>query len=452
MTPDAAQFVGRPRYRSYPAYKDSGVEWLGRIPAHWDAVRLKRVFRILNGSTPQSDVPEYWDGDIPWVTPDDIGNLSFPEITGTRRRITDKGYQSCGTTLAPTGSLVLSTRAPIGHLAIAAMPLCTNQGCRSLVPRMSRPTRYFYFQLKAAKAVLQAAGQGSTFTELSSEDLARVVIADPPLDEQQRIATFLDRETARIDALVAQKQQLIELLQEKRTALITRAVTKGLDPQAPTKHSGVEWLESVPAHWGATHLKYAASRIVDCPHETPVYSALGEHFVIRTADVSEGRLDLSDARRVEDDEFRNRIRRLVVVADDVVYSREGERFGFAALVPKSVSVCLGQRMMQFRVGSRWDPRFLMWQLNGKSVHDQASLDTTGATSPHVNVETIRNFWLAEPPIAEQRMIATFIERETHRIDDLMGKIDLAIDKLDELRGALISATVTGQLDIREHVA
>lgn len=101
------------RYKPYPAYKDSGVEWLGKIPAHWDVKRLKRVFRVVNGSTPASGEPEFWNGDIPWVTPEDLGDLSGKTIESTRRHITNSGYRSCGTTLVPAGSLVLSTRAPI---------------------------------------------------------------------------------------------------------------------------------------------------------------------------------------------------------------------------------------------------------------------------------------------------------------------------------------------------
>jgi predicted nucleotidyltransferase component of viral defense system len=142
------------RLKPYPAYKDSGVEWLGKIPAHWEATRLKRVFMVVNGATPQSGVAEYWDGEIPWVTPEDLGDLVGSEINAPRRRLTELGYENCGTTLAPAGSLVLSTRAPIGHLAIAGMPLCTNQGCRTLVFRTGPVSRYFYFQLLAARPEL----------------------------------------------------------------------------------------------------------------------------------------------------------------------------------------------------------------------------------------------------------------------------------------------------------
>jgi type I restriction enzyme S subunit len=230
------------RFKPYAAYKDSRVEWLGKIPAHWKRVRLKYIFSVVNGSTPKSGEADYWDGEIPWVTPEDLGELCTPEILITRRRITEAGYWSCGTSLVPAGSLILSTRAPIGHLAVAGLTLCTNQGCRSLVFRDNSFRGFFSFQIRAAKPELASLGQGSTFKELAKDKLEDVSLVVPLEGEQRVIAAFLDRETAQIDALVARKERLLALLKEERTSLITRAITKGLDPNIAMKDSGVEWL------------------------------------------------------------------------------------------------------------------------------------------------------------------------------------------------------------------
>ena len=174
------------RFRRYSAYKDSGVEWLGEIPAHWESKALKRSFGVVNGSTPQSGEPGNWDGHIPWVTPDDLGKMMERVLNEPARYITRRGYESCGTRMVRGGSLILSIRAPIGHLAIAGTAVCTNQGCRSLVFRHPGNETYFYFQLHAARPVLEAAGRGSTFKELASADLESVALSVPPLDEQTR--------------------------------------------------------------------------------------------------------------------------------------------------------------------------------------------------------------------------------------------------------------------------
>ena len=209
--------------------KDSGIEWLEEVPNHWEVKPLGKVFKIINGSTPKSGELNYWDGSIVWATPDDLGNLSSDTLWTTRRTITEEGYGSCGTSLAPAGSLVLSTRAPIGHVAIAGVPLCTNQGCRALVPRNAEFERFLYYQLVTARPELESWGQGSTFKELSRDRLAAIHLAIPPFDEQRAIADFLDRETARIDALIAKINLSITALREYRNAIISAAVTGKID-------------------------------------------------------------------------------------------------------------------------------------------------------------------------------------------------------------------------------
>ena len=209
--------------------KDSGVVWLGEIPTHWDSKALKRQFRVVNGSTPKSGEPDNWNGDIPWVTPDDLGKMSGRVLNEPARYITRKGYASCSTQMVCAGSLILSTRAPIGHLAISGAPVCTNQGCRSLMPRHACSETYFYFQILATRPVLEASGRGSTFRELAKQDLESVVLLAPPQDEQIAIAAFLDSETAKTDMLIAKVRQAIDLLKEFRTALISAAVTGKID-------------------------------------------------------------------------------------------------------------------------------------------------------------------------------------------------------------------------------
>ena len=209
--------------------KDSGVEWLGEIPQDWDIVAIRRIFQILNGSTPSSGVEDFWNGEIHWATPDDLGKLEGDTLIETERCITEKGFQSCGSSLAPIGSLVLSTRAPIGHLAIAGSELCTNQGCRSLVFRDADSNKYFYYLLLTGRPELESFGQGSTFKELSNSALAGIFLCRPSVNDQRAIASFLDRETARIDSVISKTEQSIEKLQEYRSALISAAVTGKID-------------------------------------------------------------------------------------------------------------------------------------------------------------------------------------------------------------------------------
>ena len=214
----------------YPAYKDSGVEWLGKVPKHWDVRRLKGVAKILNGATPASGRSEYWGGDILWVTPEDLGQLRGRDIRRSRRSITRVGYESCGTTLAPVGSTVVSTRAPIGHLAILGREGCTNQGCRLLVPNNDAVVpEWAYLGLLTARSELQALGQGTTFAELSRDGLGAFALPLPPLSEQTAIARFLEAADRRIQGHVSATKRQIALLKEYRTRLIADVVTGKLD-------------------------------------------------------------------------------------------------------------------------------------------------------------------------------------------------------------------------------
>ena len=289
---------------------------------------------------------------------------------------------------------------------------------------------------------------GSAQRVLNMDDLRSFRAPFPPVDEQTVIATFLDHETAKIDALVAEQERLIELLKEKRQAVISHAVTKGLDPSVPMKDSGVEWLGEVPAHWETTRLKHATELIVDCPHETPTYSDDGDYLVVRTADIFDGVLCEDGLYRVSEAEYFNRVRRQSLLQGDVVYGREGERWGHAALVPRSDTFCLGQRMMQFRVAKHFDPEYMMWLLNSEVVYRQGQQDTVGATSPHVNVGTIRNYALCSPPLEEQQRIGMHLSAKACEFDALIKDASAAISLLQERRTALISAAVTGQIDVR----
>jgi type I restriction enzyme S subunit len=191
------------------------------------------MFFVQNGGTPKTSVPEYWGGDLAWVTPEDLGKNEGRFIHSSRRTVTNRGVQASNAELVPAGSIVMSTRAPIGYTAIAGLPLATNQGCKTLVPNREIDSRFFEYELSVRTSDLNVLGTGATFMELSTDALASFRVPVPPLASQRRIADFLDRETERIDALIDKKRRLIDLLEEKRTATITHAVTKGLNPAVP---------------------------------------------------------------------------------------------------------------------------------------------------------------------------------------------------------------------------
>ncbi len=438
--------------KAYTACRPSGIDWIGDLPKDWQIMRLKWIFKTLNGSTPKSSEPNYWDGEIPWATPDDLGSLRGDTLIETRRSITDAGYNSCGTSIAPIGSIILSTRAPIGYLAIAGKAMCANQGCKILVFKNNDNRRFFYYQLVAARPELESFGQGSTFKELAGSKLNCIPLVLPPLDEQRSISAFLDRETADIDGLITKKEQLIELLREKRAALISHAVTKGLDPKVPIKNAGIKWLENIPRNWEVKKLKFVVSFYGggtpskgnfdywtgDIPWVSP--KDMKSEFIMDTEDhiteeaVMESATCLIQPGAVLLVVRSGILRHTIPVAVNVRPVALNQ--DMKALVPKMI---LQSSYLKYLIIGLQRILLVMWRKEGATVES-------------IEFEFLANTSIPVPPIVEQKEISIFLDHELERLDSLISKIHKAVEKLREYRTALISSAVTGKIDVRQEVA
>lgn len=436
------------KYKAYPEYKDSGVEWLGEIPTYWQTLRGKYVFKEVRELS----------------TTGDETLLSVSEYYGVKPR---QDTIEDGDFISRADSLVGYKKCQVNDLAMNIMLAWKTGLGVSNYDGIISPA-YSVFRFDTAKAqpeymhyLLRTKIYTTQFKSLSTgvidsrlrlypETFGIVEILLPSLGEQKKICAFLSHETAKIDNLIEKQQQLIELLKEKRQAVISHAVTKGLNSDVPMKDSGVEWLGEIPQHWGVTRLKYECRNIVDCPHSTPNYTDEGEYPAIRTADILAGYLDLENCRRVTEPVYDERNFRLIPKAGDIIYSREGERFGIGAPIPEGAKVCLAQRVMLFRAKST--PGYLMWALNSSSTYTQAQQDCIGSTSPHVNVDTIKNFILAWPPENEREEISNFIHQTLDSVESLTAHLTEKLTLLQERRTALIFAAVTGKIDVRDWVA
>lgn len=203
--------------------KESGVEWIGEVPADWKIKRIKYLFKIYAGATPKTENNTYWDGDIVWITPADYKTNDKFVIQG-ERNITKEGYDSCNTQLVPKGSIIFSKRAPIGTVALNGVELCTNQGCLSCVPKKVN-SLYYYYVMSICTEMFDVLGTGATFKEISAEVFANVKLPVPPPTKQASIAAYLDKKCAAIDRQIAKIDKQIELLKEYKQSVITECVT-----------------------------------------------------------------------------------------------------------------------------------------------------------------------------------------------------------------------------------
>lgn len=204
--------------------KDSGVEWIGLIPKHWNTIATKYLFRIESGATPKSENPEYFDGDIPWITPADYKTEEVFVFSG-RRNISKLGLKSCSTTLIPKGSLIFSKRAPIGAVAINAEELCTNQGCLSCIPKTEDIVKYYYYVMSVCTEQYNLLGSGTTFKEISATNFANFVLPNPSVSEQEEMVAYLDEKCSKVDRLIAIKNAKIDKLNKYKKPLIYEYVT-----------------------------------------------------------------------------------------------------------------------------------------------------------------------------------------------------------------------------------
>ena len=444
----------------YPNIRHSDVEWLGDVPEHWTVAQVRRWFDIVNGGTPASGEESYWEGETVWLTPDDLGRNSAVWINESRRTITEEGVRDSSARVSPEGSIILSTRAPIGHIAIAAVPAATNQGCRTLVPNPETDSTFAYYSLMASRQPLQSLGKGTTFMELTPTELGGFRIARPPLDEQRLIASFLDAETAKIDTLISRKQQLLERLAEYRTALITRTVTKGLPPEAareagfdpnpPMKPSGVEWLGAIPAHWEARRLKDVGTLVGGAGFPEALQGVEGEELpFFKVGDLSKAAdgLRLLNSEHTISRETAKTLRAQVIPTGAIVYAK----IGAALLLNRRRIIaqpsCIDNNM------SAYIPResrvVTQWALYTLSLIDFGLHVNPGAV-PSLSEGDQACLPIAVPPLAEQQAIVTFLDSQTGRLNALAARVEDAIERLQEYRTALITAAVTGKLDVRDH--
>ncbi|EXJ46047.1 type I restriction modification DNA specificity domain protein [Vibrio parahaemolyticus VPTS-2010_2] len=443
------------KYQAYPEYKDSGVEWVGNLPVAWDLSKLKHMFSIINGSTPKSGISTYWDGNITWVTPADLSKLPNFQIGASVRTITEDGLNSCGTTIVPSGSLVLSSRAPIGSLAVTSVPLCTNQGCKSLVVRESVCVKYVYYYLSVMKEQLNLFGRGTTFLELSTDDLGNFPIPLLAQAESENIANFLDHETAKIDTLIEKQQQLIKLLKEKRQAVISHAVTKGLNPQAPMKDSGVEWLGEVPEHWVISPLKLYISTRKGVAFKSADFCDSGIK-VVKASDIKQK--TIREPNIFLPTNFVNDFPNAVLNAGDIVLSTVGSApevknsaVGQIGMVPNHLAgSLLNQNTVIFTPRNNLlSQNFLFYLIQTGMYRDHLDLHAHGtANQASLNVADMLNFMFAMPSYKEQLDIVSYIEISNLHFDKLENQCSNAITLLAERRTALISAAVTGKIDVR----
>ena len=418
------------RLKSYPAYKPSGVEWLSEVPAHWKVTRVRSHYAIQLGKMLQNNPNCPNDIEVPYLKAIHVQWFHVQTATPPTMWANPKEINPFG---IRKGDLLVCEGGEGGRCGIIETDVSgyiIQNALHRVRPREGSRNEFLQYVLSTAGAAgwFDALNSRATIGHFTSEKFSAFKIPLPPLPEQQAITAFLDRETAKIDVLVAKRERLIELLQEKRTALISHAVTRGLAPDVPMKDSGVEWLEEIPAHWEVRRLR-ALANIKTGGRDTVNRRDDGDYpFFVRSQTIE----------RIDTWSFDGEA---VLTAGDGV--GVGKVFHYI-----NGKFDYHQRVYKFSDFSGISGEFFFHYFKSM-LGNEAFQGTAKSTVDSLRLPMLQNFPVTLPPLHEQRAIAAFLDHETERIDELVAKVREAIDRLKELRTTLISAAVTGRIDVRE---
>ncbi len=445
--PQSAAEIGATTYPRYPAYKDSGVEWLGEVPNHWLTKRFKYLFQLSderNGTEPVGEMLSVsgYRGVIPKIYEDDNQKRTLEDLA--EYRVVHKGQLAINIMWLNYTGLGVSEYEGYVSPAYRVYNIDTSLD-KKFLHHLLRSSGYVAGYTKYLQGIRPNSLQVST------ENLESFCILIPPLPEQRAIAAFLDGETARIDALVAKQEALIALLQEKRKAVISHAVTKGLNADAPMKDSGVAWLGEVPAEWRTATLKHLVSiPITDGPHETPIFLDEGVPFLSAEA-VKNGKLDFNLKRGYISSELHNLYtKKCQPMLDDIFMVKSGNTTGNIAIVETDEIFAIWSPLALIRCNSTMIlPRYLYLFMQSQFFQTNVNLSASYGTQPNIGMGVIENLPVTYPAtLTEQQEIVEQLSDRLIEINTLIAKAEQFIERLREHRTALIAAAVTGKIDVR----
>lgn len=433
----------------YEAYKDSGVEWLGEVPEHWSTTKLCFLTEKI--------------GDGIHATPEYVDESSYYFINGNNlidgciltsnstRCVSESEFEKYDLKLGPN-TLLLSINGTIGNVAFynnEKVVLGKSAAYINCDKGLSKSFLYFFLKSESSEKYFFREVTGTTIANLSLKSIRNLVVPVPSQNEQQLVARFLDHETARIDALIAEQERLIELLKEKRQAVISHAVTKGLDPTAPMKDSGVEWLGEVPQHWNVKQLKHIVDPATSITYGIVQAGPEVENGIpyIKTSDMAGDELPLIGYCRTSPAIDASYQRSKVSAGDIVVAIRA--TVGKCLPVPSELEGAnLTQGTAKVSPGDSVLADYLLLAMRAEAAQAYFGFMSKGATFKEITLDALRRTPFALPPLSEQLHIATGLKSILGNCETLISEAITTKSLLSERRSALISAAVTGKIDVR----
>lgn len=432
----------------YDKYKGSGIEWLGNIPEHWKKNKIGRSFNTIgSGATPTSSNTNYYeDGHINWLN---TGDLNDDFILKTSRKITDLAFkETSALKIYPINSVIIALYgATIGKLGMLGIEATTNQACCVVTNSKYISQKFLFYYLYTSREHLISLSYGGGQPNISQEIIKQLPIVYPDVIEQQKIAEYLDFTTSKIDTIIEQKETLVRCLEEKRAAVINEAVTKGLNPDAPMKDSGIEWVGMIPKHWKINKI----GRSFNCigSGSTPKssnskYYEDGYINWLNTGDLNDNKITKT-SKKITDLAFKETSALRVYPINSVVIALYGATIGKLGLL--DIETTTNQACCVISDSKDISQYFLFYFLYASREYI-ISL-AYGGGQPNISQELIKQLSIVYPDSSiEQQQIVEFIIEKTNKIGAITSELKIQIDRLREYRQSVIAEAVTGKVDLR----
>lgn len=437
--------------KQYDSYKDSGVEWIGKIPSHWNCVRLKFYSGPLkSGGTPKSDDKRFYSSEgTPWVAISDMSSTSF--IYDTEKHLTKEGIQDKNLVIYPEGTLLYSIYATLGKVSELKVPACINQAILAISPKSAYDKVYFKYCLQTQEQYVFSLSNGNTQNNLNAEKVANFNLVLPPISEQQIIANYLDEKCGELDKAIATQEKRVELLKELRLNIITQAVTRGINPDAPLKDSGVEWIGEVPEHWEVMKMGLVCNVITDYVasgsfadlKKNVEYLDMPDYaMLVRTADLSNKNRDIQRVY-VSKDAYKF-LSNSNLYGGEIILPNIGASIGDVYMVPGDLYEKMTLAPNSIMVKTNYFDLYFYYYFS--SICGRKSLELIGlaAAQGKFNKTELRQMRVPVPPLSEQQEIVSYIESKTARLDASIEKAEHQIELLQELKQSIITEVVTGK--------
>lgn len=443
------------KYQTYPAYKDSGVEWLGKFPINWELTRVKfesYVKARVGWHGLKSD--DFTDDGAYLITGQDFvgSNINWDNCY----HCDFERYEQDPYIQLQEDDLLITKDGTIGKIALVKNlngKATLNSGIFVVRPLTNSYTNQFYFWLLQSSVFtgfVDFNKTGSTIVHLYQDTFVNFKYAIPTFKEQQKIAEFLDHETAKIDTLIEKQQRLIELLKEKRQAVISHAVTKGLNPNAPMKDSGVEWLGEVPEHWEIKRIKHFGKIIGGYAFKSGDFCEAGIK-TIKISNVSHLSFDWSDSSFVPE-HFLSEHKEYVAPKNSLIFAMTRPIISGGVKVAKfdfDEDFLVNQRVGFLKPSEKINQDYLMYVAQSKSFFCAFENNITATNQPNISAEGIEDIRFACPNLSEQAEVVKYIETISDLFEITLNKVNEQVELMQERRTALISSAVTGKIDVRE---